>query len=76
MLSTWLVEPNIYERLAIGRQRSRRAILTREEMEQASNVRGMLDCLPVVGPNGATLVGWRKKLSTWPVVPKSDPPLF
>ncbi|KAN0110421.1 hypothetical protein V8E51_006808 [Hyaloscypha variabilis] len=72
MLSAWLTAPNLYERLATGTPRSGTSILTREEMEQASDVRGMLDCLPVAGPEGAIFVGWRKKLSTWPVVPKSD----
>jgi hypothetical protein len=76
MLSFWLAEPNLYERLATGTARLRRAVLTREEIEQAGNVRGMLDYLPVIGGDGATMVGWRKKLSTWPVVPKRAPTSF
>ncbi len=70
MLSDWLNEPNRYNRIAAGILLPGMAVLTREDMEQASDVRGMLDALPVAGPEGGMFVGWRKKLSTWPIVPK------
>jgi len=48
------------------------AVLTREMMEmhiqQAPDVRGMLDCLPVADKSGNALFGWRQKLGTWPKV--------
>jgi hypothetical protein len=74
---TWLQEswgnhPNQYEQMAIGTLRLGMAVLTREMMEmhiqQAPNVRGMLDCLPVTDRQDAMFTGWRKKLPTWPMV--------
>ena len=55
----------------MGIRRSGVSVLTVEDMEahikEAPDVRGMLDCLPVAGPGDMMFVGWRKKLSTWPV---------
>lgn len=46
------------------------AVLTREMMEmqiqQAPNVRGMMDCLPTKQPERSEM-GWRVKLGTWPL---------
>jgi hypothetical protein len=48
------------------------AILTREMMEmhiqQAPDVRGMFDCLPMTDRQDAMFIGWRKKLPTWPML--------
>jgi hypothetical protein len=45
------------------------AVMTREMMEmqvqQAPNIRGMLDCLPTRKPN--LEIGYRAKLGTWPL---------
>jgi hypothetical protein len=47
------------------------AVLTREMMEmhiqQAPDVRGMLDCLPVADRSNMGFIGWRQKLGTWPI---------
>ena len=47
------------------------AVLTREMMEmhiqQAPDIHGMLDCLPVADRNNMGFIGWRQKLGTWPL---------
>lgn len=47
------------------------AVFTREMMEmhiqQAPDVRGMLDCLPVADRSNLAFIGWRQKLGTWPL---------
>jgi hypothetical protein len=71
---SWANQPNQYEGMAMGTLRLGMAVLTREMMEmhiqQAPDVRGMLDCLPVADKQDATFIGWRKKLPTWPVLKK------
>ena len=60
-----------YERIALGRPSIGMAVLTRELMEmhiqQAPDIRGMLDCLPVADRPNMTFIGWRQKLGTWPL---------
>jgi hypothetical protein len=50
--------------------------MTREVMEihaqQAPDVRGILDFLPVADRSNAGFVGWRQKLGTWPCSSKHD----
>jgi hypothetical protein len=71
-LSTWLydVQNHRHERIAAG-IRFGMAVLTREMMEmhiqQAPDVHGMLDCLPVADRNNMGFIGWRQKLGTWPL---------
>jgi len=71
---SWAKHPNLYEGMAVGTLRLGMAVLTREMMEmhiqQAPDVRGMLDCLPVADKQDAMFIGWRKKLPTWPVLKK------
>lgn len=59
-----------HERIALGHIEMGMAVLTREMMEmqiqQAPNVRGMMDCLPTKQPERSEM-GWRVKLGTWPL---------
>ncbi|KAL2075760.1 hypothetical protein VTL71DRAFT_703 [Oculimacula yallundae] len=59
-----------HERIATGTMRTGMAVLTREMMamhiNQAPDVRGMLDYLPVADTSNMEFIGWRQKLGTWP----------
>ncbi|TVY29900.1 hypothetical protein LHYA1_G001790 [Lachnellula hyalina] len=70
--TTWLPHNHRHERIATATISTGMAVLTREMMEmhiqQAPDMRGMLDCLPVADKSGNGFVGWRQKLGTWPTV--------
>ncbi|CAG8956414.1 hypothetical protein HYFRA_00003797 [Hymenoscyphus fraxineus] len=75
-IKSWLEESfspinTRYERFATGNPTMGMAVLTRSMMEmhivQAPDVRGMIDCLPVAHRQAPQLLGWRKKLGTWPL---------
>ncbi|TVY37407.1 hypothetical protein LOCC1_G006380 [Lachnellula occidentalis] len=68
--TSWLPHNHRHERIATATISTGMAVLAREMMEmhiqQAPDVRGMLDCLPVADKSGNAFVGWRQKLGTWP----------
>ncbi|TVY91946.1 hypothetical protein LAWI1_G002410 [Lachnellula willkommii] len=70
--ASWLPHNHRHERIATATISTGMAVLTREMMEmhiqQAPDVHGMLDCLPVADNSGKAFVGWRQKLGTWPKV--------
>lgn len=78
-LRTWLQESwspidHRHERIAAGVTSKGIAVLTRELMEmhvqQAPDIRGMMDCLPTAAARAEDM-GFRQKLRTWPM-PKQE----
>jgi hypothetical protein len=68
--TSWLPYNHRHERIATGTHSMGMAILTTQMMEmhiqQAPDIRGMMDCSPVADKSNAGFIGWRQKLGTWP----------
>ncbi|CZT40762.1 uncharacterized protein RSE6_00412 [Rhynchosporium secalis] len=68
--NTMSTQNHRHERIALGTMRTGMAIMTREMLEmhinQAPDVRGMLDYAPVADGSKMEFIGWRQKLGTWP----------